>query len=481
MSKENQSIDLLENKKIEPYILIHDILVNWWVLLLGALAAAMLSYMVVNIRYVPAYTTSATFAVSSRSSSSSYANLSSANTMATTLQKIIESNAMQGILCEKLGVEEVEADINTRVIENTNLLELTVSAASPKEAFDIMNGIIDNYSSIAYYSVGDAVMDVLQAPQIPFSPSNPLNARDTSEKAFLIALLGLAALTALISIMRDTVKTEQEIEEKLDARSLGSISFERKYKVAKDVLKGKKNAALLITNPLASFSFVENYKKLASRIEYKMEEHESKILVVTSVSENEGKSTVAANLAISFAQKGKKVILLDGDLKRPSQFLIFNIKMEDKGELGEFLRNNAELKNVLKKIQDPDMLFIGGRNCYSSSTEILQGAQLSSLMNACRKYADYVIIDTPPAGILGDAEIFARYADEVLLVVRQNYIFSADINDTLDGFRGEGRNVLGVVLNGVKTFSNSTSLGRYGYGKYGKYGKYGNYAKKQRN
>ena len=71
MSKENEYTDLLENKKIEPYILIHDILVNWWVLLLGALAAAMLAYIVVSVRYVPSYTTSATFAVSSRSSSSS--------------------------------------------------------------------------------------------------------------------------------------------------------------------------------------------------------------------------------------------------------------------------------------------------------------------------------------------------------------------------------------------------------------------------
>ena len=91
MSKENEYTDLLENKKIEPYILIHDILVNWWVLLLGALAAAMLAYIAVSVRYVPSYTTSATFAVSSRSSSSSYASLSSANTMATTLQKIISS------------------------------------------------------------------------------------------------------------------------------------------------------------------------------------------------------------------------------------------------------------------------------------------------------------------------------------------------------------------------------------------------------
>ena len=108
-----------------------------------------------------------------------------------------------------------------------------------------------------------------------------------------------------------------------------------------------------------TFVGVENYKKLAARIEYKMEEHGSKMLVVTSVSENEGKSTVAANLAISFAQKGKRVILIDGDLKRPSQFLIFGLEMEDKSELGEFLKENADFKDVLKKIKNEGINYVG--------------------------------------------------------------------------------------------------------------------------
>ena len=480
MSDKNQYTGLLETKRIEPYILLRDILVNWWVLLLGALAAAMLAATAASIRYVPSYTTSATFAVSSKTSSGSYADLSSANTMAMTLQKIIESHAMQEVLCQKLGVEEIDAEIHTQLIENTNLLTLTVSSDSPREAFDIINGIIDNYSSVAYYSIGDAVMHILQAPEIPFSPDQPLNTRSLSKKVFVFTFAALAVIAGLCSIMRDTVKGEWEIEEKLDARSPGAISFERKTKVAGDMLRKKKNAALLVTNPLAGFSFVESYKKLTARVEYRMEEHKSQVLLVTSVSENEGKSTVAANLAISLAQKGKKVLLIDGDLKRPSQFLILGVQVKEENELGEYLRGSANLQDLPIGMEIPGLLFIGGRNCYSTSAEILQKPEMGRLIRASRKIVDYIIVDTPPAGVLGDAEILARYADEVLMVVRQNFMYAADINDALDTFRSGGTRVLGAVLNSVKTFENSTSIGRYGYGRYGKYGNYSRYGENQR-
>ena len=92
---------------------------------------------------------------------------------------------------------------------------------------------------------------------------------------------------------------------------------------------------------------------------------------------------------------------------------------------------------------------------------------------------DYIIIDSPPAGIIGDAEIYAQYADEVLLVTRQNFVLAEDINDTLDRFREQDVHILGVVLNGVRSIQSfaSTSIGRYG--KYG-YGKYRNYAQNHR-
>ena len=105
---------------------------------------------------------------------------------------------------------------------------------------------------------------------------------------------------------------------------------------------------------------------------------------------------------------------------------------------------------------------------------------MGRLIRASRKIVDYIIVDTPPAGVLGDAELLARYADEVLMVVRQNFMYAADINDALDTFRSGGTRVLGVVLNSVKTFENSTSTGRYGYGRYGKYGNYSRYGENQR-
>ena len=214
----------LENYKIEPFTLVHDILINWWAILLGALAAAMLSYVFVGIRYVPQYTTSTTFVVSSRGTTASYSSLGSANSTTATFQKIIESTAMQDILCEKLGVDSIDADIQANIAGETNLLELTVTAASPSESFDIMEGILDNYSSISYYTVGDIVLNILEEPSIPFSPDNPMNTGSVMKKVFVAALAAFAALFGVLSFMKDTLKTEEDIQEKLDARSMGAIS-----------------------------------------------------------------------------------------------------------------------------------------------------------------------------------------------------------------------------------------------------------------
>ena len=209
-----------------------------------------------------------------------------------------------------------------------------------------------------------------------------------------------------------------------------------------------------------------------------MEEHGGKTIAVTSVSENEGKSTIAANLAINMAQRGKKVLLIDGDLQRPSQFLIFGIKMEESREFGEFLKKKTKINDVLIRTEIPGMFFMGGRNCYSSSTDMLQNGNISNVIQVCSRFVDYVIIDTPPVGVSGDAELFAQCADAVVLVVRQNFMLAEDINDALDRLRTRPHQHMGVVLNDVKSFSMGTAVGRYG-SRYG-YGRYGNYYKKQR-
>lgn len=174
----------------------------------------------------------------------------------------------------------------------------------------------------------------------------------------------------------------------------------------------------------------------------------------------------------------KRVLLVDGDIRRPSQFLIFGMEPKEENELGEYLRGNGSLADVMVPCTRKHMLFMGGKNCYSSSTEMLNSDSFYKLMTACRKFVDYVIIDTPPAGIIGDAQIFAHCADAVMIVAKQNYMLAEDINEVMDAFRDKEGKVLGVVLNGVRSFSGlvDSPVGHY-YGKYSKYGRYGNYGR----
>lgn len=474
---EKTTDQMLENYKIEPFTLVHDILVNWWVILLAAVSAAMIAFVGVSVRWVPQYTTSTTFVVQSRNTSASYSSLGSANTMATTFQKIVESSAMQDILCTKLGVDRIDADIQASVAEGTNLLNLSVTASTPKEAFDVMQGILDNYSSITLYTVGDIVLTVLQSPSVPFSPDNPLNTRDVMEKAFLLAAAAMILLFGFLSVLKDTLKTEDDVKDKLDARSLGALSYEFKYKTVRELLRHRKKP-LLISDPLAGFGFVESYRKFSARAEYRMEKEGWKTAAVTSISENEGKSTVAANLAISLAQKDYKVVLIDGDLRRPSQFLIFGLHPTEDNELGEFLKAEKGEFSLLMDTEIPNLCVIGGRNCYSSSTDIVQKEFTREFLKKCRESADFIIIDTPPTGVLGDAEIWGQYADAVLFVEKQNFVLAEDINTMLDKFRAQGSRILGVVMNSVQSFGGiaGATVGRYS----GRYGDYGNYGKRQK-
>ena len=225
---------------IELFSLVQDIFKNIIFIILGGLAVAMLSYVIVNARYVPQYTTSTTFVVGAKGNNYSYENLSSANTMAVTFQKLLETNVMREMICKELQVEEVDATLTAEVMEGTNLLVLSVTDDTAKDAIDIIRVIMDNYSDVALYTVGDAVMTVLKEPEVPYAMTNPINNSYILKLGFLAGAGFCAFLFGLLSYMRNSVKTEEEIEKKLDARSLGAISYEHKYKTLKDLWKREK-------------------------------------------------------------------------------------------------------------------------------------------------------------------------------------------------------------------------------------------------
>ena len=209
-------------------------------------------------------------------------SLSATYEMAQKFEAILENTILKKKVMEELSLSSFPAKMNASIVPESNLMELSVTADSPEMAFRILKSVLNNYTSISDYIIPNVVLETLQQPQVSGVPSNQIPIKKYAATAFLAAALAMAALIGLFSFLRDTVKNEAEFTRKIDADLLGVVYHEKK----------KKNSSMLITNPARSFLYVESLKRIASRVRGRLNRKGGKVLLVTSVAENEGKSTL---------------------------------------------------------------------------------------------------------------------------------------------------------------------------------------------
>ena len=286
-------------------------------------------------------------------------------------------------------------------------------------------------------------------------------------KVFLIAAGCLIVLVAGISYIRDTIKNPAEVSSKLDTRLLGTIAYEKKSK-SLSMNRKKGYLSMLISNPLRSFAYVESSKMAASRVRSYMDKEQAKVLLVTSVMENEGKSTVAANLALSLAQEGNRVMLMDCDFRKPAQFKIFDVRDNEETDLGDVLINHKSADRIIRNWNDSNLYMILNKTSSNSIETLLKSTTLKQIIAFCRERMDYVVVDTSPLALVADTEELAQMTDASVLVVRQDTVLAKDINDAIDILNNTRGKVIGCILNGTASQSTGgNSHYRYG-GHYGK-------------
>ena len=283
--------------------------------------------------------------------------------------------------------------------------------------------------------------------------------------AFLAAALAMAALIGLFSFLRDTVKNEAEFTRKIDADLLGVVYHEKK----------KKNSSMLITNPARSFLYVESLKRIASRVRGRLDRKGGKVLLVTSVAENEGKSTLAANLALALAEEQNRVLLLDCDFRQPALHKIFEIPEKDGKDFGKVVLGKESASGVFEKYKDTNVYTGICRNRLEEPSLAIGGEIFQRILETCRTNMDYIILDTPPMGMTADAEELAEYADAAVLSVRQDGVLTRDINDAIDALNQKEEKVIGCVFGNVYPGFGERIGNSYGYG----YG-YGTYSRAER-
>ena len=470
----NESVNSsIQEFHVDWYTMFKDILKEWRCILMIAIAAVFLSYSWQYVKYTETYTVNTTFTVSTKGTYTDiYSNLASASDTATEFSQLLNSSILQKKVAEELGMGYMPGTVKAEVITDTNLMTLTVTESSPKLAYEVMEAVLNNYDKVSATLLGNVALDILVQPQIPEHPDASFAPEKMMVKAFGGALVIMIVFIALISFFKDTIRKEREVEKKLDTKLLGTLFHENKYKTLSSKLH-KPKTSILITNPTVSFRYSESVKKLASRVRSKMEHRKAKVVLVTSVSENEGKSTVAANLAIALSEESKRVLLLDGDFRKPALYKIFGFDSDEIYDFGEVLNGKQDAGNLIYKLPDTDLRMMLNTVAYPDSTEMLAQGLLKRVIDYLKQNLDYIIIDSSPMALVADTEEMLDMADAAILVVKQHMSSVRDINDAIDVLNRREMKLLGCVFNDVG--GEQFSMG-HGYGGYSGYGGYGNYS-----
>ena len=198
-----------------------------------------------------------------------------------------------------------------------------------------------------------------------------------------------------------------------------------------------------------------------------------KTIVLTSVQPGEGKSTTAANLAISFARAGYRTLLIDADVRNSVISGTFKPTTRIQG-LTAFLSGNCELSDAICDTNVEDLYVIPSGHVPPNPTSLLQNANFDALMSTAKQLYDYVIVDSPPIGLVIDSAIIAQRCDASIIVTEANGVKRRFVQKAKEQMEQSHAQFLGVILNKV-----DNTLDSYGtYGQYGEYGQYGKTGKK---
>ena len=452
-------------KQLHIPLLIRDVIRNIWLVVLAGIIAAVGVFAYGNLLHTPNYTSVVTFSISPKSSGSYvgfYSSLNTATEMAEVFKEVFASDVLKRLIQEDLQNPDLEVNVTAAVQSGTNILRVTTTADSPVEAHLVMESVLRNYGKVSGYLFGGVVLDAIRSPHVPTGPANPFNMKIMLLLGVCGAMCAMVGGIGLLSYHRQTVKTIGGAREIMAEAPLGVLVREKQRK--KSPVKG-----LLITRTATSFRYVEAILQITHKVRHKMLKSDSKVLLITSVAENEGKSTVAANLAIALARHGSRVALVDMDMRRPAIHKLFS-------ELGEGHDLMQCLESGLPEhLHEHPLQLFTMTSGHKNVSQLLHDAAVERFLQSLREQVDFVILDTPPYMAVADTGMLLRFADASLMILRQDWVPGPVLNSISRELEESKPEYLGYVVNHY--IDDGTGLTRHKY--YDKYRRYGGYGREE--
>ncbi len=438
------------------------VLRDHWVLVVVATVAAAAAGAGYTWRQTPIYTARATLFVSawgsgSDTSAAYQGSLLSQQRVKSYTQLLRGDRVMQAVSDQlKLGLapKQLAAKVTAAVITDTVMLSVAATDTSPTRARDIANAVSDQFSKLVleFESVPDGKqfpvrVSVVDRAGTPGSPVSPNPTRNMT-LAVLLGLLTGGALAVARHTLDTTVKTVEQLGELTEAPSLGTVPHDQ---------NAPKTPLVINDNPYTPRA--EAFRKIRTSMQFVDLDRTNKVVLVTSAISGEGKSTTACNIAITAAESGRRVLLVEGDLRRPRAARYLGLP----GGVGltSVLLGSVNIAVATQPWGELLSVLASGP-LPPNPSELLGSQQMRQLLAHLRQQYDLVVVDGPPVLPVADATAMANACDGTVVVVRHGKTRREQVAELATALRTVDAHVLGTVLNIVP----SKKGGQYYYEEY---------------
>ncbi len=381
--------------------------------------------------------------------------LESVNAKINNQKNTLEENVINSIDRTRLSLIDIDERIEKLTLEVQSLPETQRRLLNYEREFQLHDALY------TFLLRKKSEMQIAKASNFPENEiidyPKLLQNSPTSPNSKVIYLMGLLLgfgipilIILLFDYFNDKIVDLNEVEKIIDFPIIGNI------------IHSKESNPFVVHN-FPNSVIAESFRSLRTNFQYVLGDNNCPIIMITSTMMEEGKSFVSVNLASSFALYNKKVLLLSFDLRRPTVSKLFGF---DKNEgLSNYLSGSCELKDVILDTNIPNLSIITTGPIPPNPSELIASERTNEMFELLKKEFDYIIIDTPPIGIVSDALLLERYVDKSIFIIRHKYSRKRMISHLFSSLEKKEVNNINLVINDInmKRIDYNYNYG-YGYG-----------------
>ncbi len=369
-----------------------------------------------------------------------------------------------------VSTNAIKNSLSMASVEDTEVLKITSKTTSPEVSADVCRIIAEIAPDFLIRVVGAGSVEVIDPAKVNYKRVEP-NIKKMTVLGCLLGLIASAGVIILLYLLDNSVKSTDELKKRFDKAIIGEVynfSQEKgeKQKKTKDGHRIISPESLI--NDKTVFTVSESYKTMRTNTMFALSPFDKKIISVTSANAAEGKSTTTANLAISFSQTESKVLLIDADLRKPTQHKLFEVN--NKTGLSTVLGKMNTVENSIVKGVRENLDLMPAGPIPPNPSELLASQQFENMINELAQQYDYVIIDTPPVNVVSDVLVMSKAITGVLFVSMHGETTYDSIESGLQKLEMAEVNVLGFILNNITAAHTGKYYSykyKYGYSRYG--------------